>query len=314
MNAPDPATKRLRICGVEFLNAWPLVEPIHDREVAAPRFAPGFLHSVEEPRQPVLFDPSTALPSECTRRLAQGLCDIALVPVASYVAHDHWDIIPDIGIGCEGPVETVILVSEVPLERVTTLHLDAASRSSQALTRVLMHQRGLTPRYQLAPHREGVARVRDSDAALIIGDAAFNLAGRFAHTYDLGAMWREATGLPFVFAFWAARPGLVAEAPRHVEALLAARERGRRRTAAYAERYRDQLLRISGKHPAVSPDEVLPAAAYQRYLDHTIRYELDARARAGLRLFLRQVRELGIDPRAPWVMSETPRAQPDGAR
>ncbi|MCB9753488.1 MAG: menaquinone biosynthesis protein [Myxococcales bacterium] len=295
-----PST-RLRVCGVEFLNAWPLVEPIHDIEVAAPRFAPGLFHGVEDAGTRALFDPSTALPSECTRRLAQNLCDIALVPVASYVAHPHWDIIPEIGIGCEGPVETVILVSDVPLERVAAVHLDAASRSSATLIRVLLHQRGLRPRFQVAPHREGVARVRDRDAALVIGDAAFNLRARFAHSYDLGALWYEATGLPFVFAFWAARPGLVATAPHHVAALLAARERGRARTAAYAERYRDQLVRVSAMNPAVSPDEVLPAAAYRRYLDHTIRYELDARARAGLSRFLRLVRELGIDTDAPWA-------------
>ena len=269
---------RARVCGVEFLNAWPLVKPLTESEA---------------PRHP--FTVTTALPSECARQLADGVCDIALVPVASYAAHGSWDIVPEIGIGCDGPVETVVLVSEVPLARITTIHLDAASRSSATLIRVLMHRRGLRPRYTVVPHREGQRFVRGREAALIIGDAAFNLGGRFAHTVDLGSLWREDTGLPFVFAFWAARRGVLASArgAGHVAALIAARECGLTRTAEYAARYRRQ----AASDPTIAASDVLPAAAYRRYLERTIRYELDTHARAGLRLFLRLVRDLGLAPR-----------------
>src|SRR2546430_1114527 len=67
------------------------------------------------------------------------------------------------------------------------------------------------------------------EAVLVIGDAALLLAARHAypHRYDLGDEWKRWTGLPFVFAMWAARRAADPRAVRAVHhTLLAARDWG----------------------------------------------------------------------------------------
>src|SRR5690606_13479897 len=116
----------------------------------------------------------------------------------------------------------------------------------------------------LAEHGTGARAVRGTDAALIIGDAAFGIGRDFPHVLDLGAEWFARTGLPMVFAFWAARPGVLGEA--HVRALHAARDRGLRSAETYARAYRQSRL-----------DTGLPAADenfYANYLRRSIRYGL----------------------------------------
>ncbi len=273
---PDP----LRVSAVTFLNAWPLVQPLLGKHLPADRV----------PRHPdgtPLFLVDEVLPSECARRLERGECDLALVPVAACAAHPEWEVVPEVGIGCRGPVHSVLLVSDVPLDQIDTIHLDAASRTSAVLVQLLLAARGLAPRYAHAPHREGAGMVRGRDAALVIGDAAMALHDRFAHVYDLGALWLEQTGLPFVFAVWAARPGALT--PAHVTALQDARAYGLKHAEELAHAYRDGLVR------AGAPErDLLSDNAYANYLRRTIRYSLSTKEREGLVEFLTQGREAGL--------------------
>src|SRR5690606_30589690 len=108
----------------------------------------------------------------------------------------------------------------------------------------------------------------------------------FPHVLDLGAEWFARTGLPMVFAFWAARPGVLGEA--HVRALHAARDRGLRSAETYARAYRQSRL-----------DTGLPAADenfYANYLRRSIRYGLDAYERQGLIEFLTRAQESALVP------------------
>ncbi len=77
------------------------------------------------------------------------------------------------------------------------------------LLRLLCRERGLTPRFREVPHDEVLDAASGTTGALVIGDAGFAAAARFPHVVDLGAAWREATGLPFVYAVLAGRPGAV---------------------------------------------------------------------------------------------------------
>ncbi len=268
-------TQPLRVCAVSFLNAWPLVHPLTGEHLPG---APRFLDAAGEP----LFEVTTALPSECARRLEQGLCDVALVPVAAYAAHPEWEVVPEVGIGCRGPVQSVVLVSEVPLEQITRVHLDAASRSSALLVRLLLGARGVDPEFVVAPHGEGRSRVHGRDAALIIGDAALGLTG--PHVHDLGNLWQALTGLPFVFAFWAARPGLLT--PAHVQALQQARAYGLKHAEDLARAYRSARL--------ASGQDALSENAYANYLRRSIRYSLSTKEREGLVEFLTRARDAGL--------------------
>jgi cyclic dehypoxanthinyl futalosine synthase len=240
--------------------------------------APRFLDGDGQP----LFEVTTALPSECARRLEQGLCDVGLVPVGAYAAHPEWEVVPEVGIGCRGPVQSVILVSEVPLEQIARVHLDAASRSSALLVRLLLAARGTRPEFVVAPHGEGRNRVHGRDAALIIGDAALGLTG--PHVHDLGNLWQALTGLPFVFAFWAARPGLLT--PAHVEALQQARAYGLKHAEDLARAYRSTRL--------AAGQEALSENAYANYLRRSIRYSLSTKEREGLVEFLTRARDAGL--------------------
>lgn len=270
----------LRACAVSFLNAWPLVQPLVGELLPRERIPRG---ASGDP----LFDVSLVLPSECARRLERGDCDLALLPVAAVAAHPEWEVVPEVGIGCRGPVQTVVLISDVPLEQIERVWLDAASRTSVVLVQLLLAGRGVRPIFEHAPHREGAARVRGRDAALVIGDAAFTLHGRFAHLYDLGDLWFQQTGLPFVFAFWAARPGVLT--PEHVDALQQARDYGLKHAEELARTYREQLLRSGA--PA---REVLAENAYANYLRRSIRYNLRTKEREGLVEFLTRAREAGL--------------------
>ena len=265
----------LRVCAVSFFNAWPLVHPLTRQDLPA---APRFLDADGQP----LFELTTALPSECARQLEEGLCDVGLVPVAAYAAHPEWEVVPEVGIGCRGPVQSVVLVADCPLEQIGRVHLDAASRSSAVLVRLLLAARGVHPEFVTAPHREGLARVRGRDAALIIGDAALGLTGPRVH--DLGNLWQATTGLPFVFAFWAARPGLLT--PAHVAALQEARAYGLKHAEDLARAYRE--TRLASGEPTLSEN------TYANYLRRTIRYSLSTKEREGLVEFLTRARDADL--------------------
>lgn len=260
----------LKICAVSFLNARPLFWSLQDRPPTDAEGTP-------------LFEVQEALPAECARMLEAGECDVALVPVAAYARNPDWEVVPEVGIACRGAVQTVLLLADQPLESVQRVFLDGASMSSALLLRILLADRGLDPELIPVAHGEGMARVSGTDAALVIGDAAFG-AERFEHTLDLGAQWFAMTGLPMVFAFWAARPGALTGA--HVAALQAARDRGLKHAEALARTYREERL-AAGK-PAESESH------YANYLRRSIRYGLDAYEREGLVEYLARARESAL--------------------
>lgn len=260
----------LRLFAVTFLNAWPLFKPLVD---CRPEQVP-----VDEQGQP-LFSVHEALPAACAQALADGEADVALVPVAALLDHPEWEVVPQVAIAARGAVKTVVLASDVALASVKRIHLDMASRTSAALMRVMLSERGLHPELIDAPHGTGAAAISGTDAALVIGDAAFGLTDKHPHVLDLGDAWFSATGLPMVFAVWAARPGVLTAA--HVTALQAARDTGVKKSEALARSFRDARLAQPVPEGADAPP-TLSEADYADYLRRSIRYRLDAYAREGL--------------------------------
>jgi len=264
----------LRLCSVSFLNARPLVEPL--REAA-------LRHAEDAP----LFEIEQALPSECAERLERGDCDVALVPVATLATHPEWEVVPSIAIAARGAVQTVLLVADCPLHELTAIHLDAASRTSVVLLRLLLAAQGQSPELIPCPHDTITQKVAGTHGALVIGDAAFGLARRFPHVLDLGAAWFTLTGLPMVFAVWAARPGVLTDA--HVEALERARDKGVLFAERYSERFREELE--AKAIPGFTPES---DNVYANYLRRSIRYGFDAYEREGLIEFLSRAHEGGF--------------------
>ncbi len=269
MTSPRP----LRISAVSFLNGRVLYDSLQ-----------GNKRPLDEDGMP-LFEINERLPSECAQDLAQGLCDVALVPVASYADNPEWEVVPGIGIGCLGAVETVVIAAKCALSDLEKIYLDGASRSSVLLLKLLLAQSGLCPDLETVAHGEGEMLVQGRHGALIIGDAAFGLEHRVSHVFDLGQLWFERTGLPFVFAFWAARPGVLS--PQHIQALQWARDRSLQKfSETIARNYRDELL--SSGRLALSENH------YANYLRRSIRYDLGTPQREGMIEFLSQARERGL--------------------
>jgi cyclic dehypoxanthinyl futalosine synthase len=256
---------KLRIAAVSFLNARPLTYGL-EQGLGADRFELSF-----------------ELPSRCAELLERGDVDLGLIPSASYAAASgEMRIVPGVAIAGFGPVRTVLLVGDVPWEEMRDIALDGASRSSAMLLRLLCRQRGLTPRFRELPHDAVLDAASGTTGALVIGDAGFAAAARFPHAVDLGAAWREATGLPFVYAVWAGRPGAVGPAD---VALL-------KQSAAEGLAARATIARAWSEAHGGDP------ADYQRYLTDAIRYNLGAEELSGLAAFFDRARAAELLPRA----------------
>jgi chorismate dehydratase len=119
----------------------------------------------------------------------------------------------------------------------------------------------------------------EADAKLLIGDAALQSAFNDPTPhYDLGRLWLERTGLPMVFAVWAAPEPTPAGLAELEEALVAsvrlARAEPERLAYESSERYG------------------YPAGFLARYFEK-LRYSFGPRERAGLLTFLELARDVG---------------------
>ena len=186
-------SRRLCLAAVSFLNARPVTHGIEQGLLGADR-----------------FDLRFAEPSRCAAAVAAGEADLGLMPIASYASSaEELRVVPGIAIASRGPVRTVVLVGQVRWEEMTAIALDGASRTSQMLLRLLSKERGLHPDFAEVVHEQIADAVSGTRGALIIGDLGLHIEGRFRHVYDLGEQWHNLVGLPFVYAVWAGRPGVV---------------------------------------------------------------------------------------------------------
>jgi chorismate dehydratase len=98
---------------------------------------------------------------------------------------------------------------------------DVCSSDLAALVRYFFSVHGVRPIIETRKISEVGDVSSGYDAALVIGDTALtqNWPGTFDHVFDLGEMWFNMTGLPFVFAVWAIRKDFVDASPEIVERL-----------------------------------------------------------------------------------------------
>ena len=216
-------------------------------------------------------------PARLAAQLRDGRLDVALVPVAALPHLARPRLLTEYCIGANGAVDTVLLVSDVPLSAVTRVYLDPQSQTSVALARLLArHRWKIAPAW--VPARPGYERAIGGTAAgVVIGDRAFAIRRRFRFVYDLAQEWTSLTGLPFVFACWAAtRPlpaGFAAALNRALRGGVAAR------AALVPE--------LQARYPEADVGD---------YLMHKIDFRFDGRKRAALTVFLDGVAALGRSP------------------
>ena len=138
---------------------------------------------------------SLDIPSDCANKLIENKVDIGLVPVASLLHVNDYHIVSNYCIGANGAVDSVFIFSNKPIAEVKTVQLDAQSRTSNNLAKVLLKNF-----WKINP--EFVDKGQ-ADAFVLIGDRTFGKKEQFLYHYDLAEEWFNFTGLPFAFAVWA---------------------------------------------------------------------------------------------------------------
>jgi chorismate dehydratase len=242
------------------------------------------------------FDPVLTTPAECADQLAHGSIDAGLIPSIEYQRIKGTRIVPGPVVASLHRVKSVLLVSEVPLWRVRTVAHDKGSRTSVALAQVIFNEFYKT-RPSFRPAEPDLPdMLATSDAALIIGDKALKFmeeqeipridnqrtlvrhGSEPLYIFDLMERWKFLTGKPFVFAFWAVRPGF--QNSGIVEDLKASRDLGVANIPAIAERYSQQLG--------------MKKEFLQEYLQSNVYYYLDKDCAEGLRLFYEKAVKIGV--------------------
>lgn len=246
-------TARPRVAVISYLNTVPLIWGLEN----GPRRHP--------------FQLEYCLPSEGADRVRAGQSDIGLLPVIE-MARQSLAYCPGTGIACDGPVRSILLVTKVPPAEIRTLAVDRGSRTSVMLSRVI-----LSRKYGAHPEVTVTEPVLDEmlarhDAALVIGDPALHLDPETLPflTLDLGAEWKELTGLPMVFAVWCGRPEFITPATTQhfVDSL------------AYGERHISTIVAGEAAQRGLSPDLI------HTYLTRNIVFRLGENEYQGMRTYL----------------------------
>jgi chorismate dehydratase len=232
-------------------------------------------------------------PDNLNDALVCGDLDIAPISVVEYLRNAaDLVVLPDIAVGSDGPVLSVNLVSQVRLAELdgARVALGSTSRTGVTLARLWLGEKhGVSPEYFRCPPDLG-AMMQEAPAGVLIGDAAlralYDAPHRGLHVHDLGQAWREWTGLPMVFAVWAARRDFVERHPGLVkdvhETFLDSRDRALAR-----------IDEVAARAARWDSFDAATLAGYFRSLD----FSLGARQLAGLREFARRAAPLvGIDP------------------
>ncbi len=210
----------------------------------------------------------TGVPTELNARLVGGELDLAPISSIEWARNaDRLRILPRLCVGSEGAVDSIQLVSRVPLEQVRRVAVTPESATSVVLTKVLI------------PEADHVPLGEEADATLLIGDAALKSAFEDPTPhYDLGRLWLERTGLPMVFAVFAAPEPVVPGIGALEDALVDSVRRAR----AEPEQLAYESSELYG----------YPAGFLARYFEK-LRYRFGPRERAGLLSFLELAQEVG---------------------
>ena len=244
----------LRIGVVSFVNSRPLARGLERRRAAG------------------AFELRYLSPAKIADGLADGSLDVGLVPSVELIRIPGLVAVPGLAIAATNEVRSVLLVSRVPLAEIRRVALDENSRTSAALVKIVLAERyGLRP--EVAPAAPDLEVMLESaDAALVIGDPALRVDRERYLVLDLADEWLKLTGLPFVFAVWAARRAAMSP---ELTALL-------RESLDVGLAELDQIVAEVAAETGLSP------LLLEDYYTRNLRYRMGTEEEAGLREFLRR--------------------------
>ncbi len=175
---------KIRVGAVSYLNTKPLIY--------------GFEYGMMSDQIELKID----FPAKIASMLLDDEIDLGLVPVAVIPEMAEHYIISDYCIGSDGPVASVCLFSEAPLEKIEIILLDFQSKTSVELLKILVREYWKIDPVFVQTHGDYQSKIAGTTAALVIGDRALKQRKISPYIYDLGLEWKNFTGLPFVFAAW----------------------------------------------------------------------------------------------------------------
>ena len=214
-----------------------------------------------------------AVPARCAQLLAQSSVEVALVPVIEYQRIAGGSLVPNVCVGSRKEVLSVVLVSKNKrLEDIRTVALDESSRTSATLVKIIFREfLEREPEWTTrAPNLE--AMLEQNDAALIIGDPGMTFPRQGLNVWDMAGLWRQHTGLGFVFAMWMVR-GNTIDATEHARGVdfAEARDEGVAHIEEIVRSYQDKIpMRVE---------------ELRNYLTENIVFNVDDSMERGLRLY-----------------------------
>lgn len=220
-----------------------------------------------------------AAPARCADLLAREQVEAALVPVIEYQRIPGIRVVPGVCVGSHSAVRSVVLVSKHDdLTNVRRVALDASSRTSQTLVKIIFREfLDAEPEWESASPDVQVM-MESNDAALIIGDPAMRILPPELHIFDLASLWRRFTDTGFVFAMWMVRAGAVAAISKLDFA--GARDEGL-----------EQIERIVDQYENEVP---LPREEIRKYLTDNITFQIDESLEKGMRLYFELALKHGL--------------------
>jgi len=247
----------LRISAVSYLNTLPFVYGIKYSELLS-----GYSLQLD-------------IPSECARKFINNEVDIALVPVAALSKLNSYQLLKNYCIGTSGKVKTVLLLSQVPLNEIKTIHLDYHSLTSVNLAKILSkHHWKINPQWVNLDELTEINMVK-LESLVAIGDKTFLIEKEFKYVYDLAEEWKKLTQLPFVFACWVAQENISAEI---LQAFNSALEWGTNHKLQSIEKLFDTHL--------------FPTVDLKEYYEKNIDFIFDEPKHKAFRLFLKHMSDL----------------------
>ncbi|HEV8081087.1 MAG TPA: menaquinone biosynthesis protein [Chitinophagaceae bacterium] len=244
--------RKIRVGAVNYLNTKPLIYG----------FEQGFM---KEEIQLI-----TDYPSKIADMLLLDEIDIGLVPVSIITELKEHHIISDYCIGCDGEVASVCLFSEVPMGKIESILLDYQSMTSVELIKILINQYWKIAPVLIPTSEDYRKNIKGTTAGLVIGDRALEQRKISKYIYDLGLEWKKFTGLPFVFAAWISNKKI---------------------DNSFIEKFnKANNIGLQNIETVIS-ENPYQAFDLKEYYTNYINYMLDHKAKKGLKLFIKFLKE-----------------------
>lgn len=250
-----------KLGSVPFLNAKPLIYPLENG-------------LVENDFQISYHDPSLL-----SVKLFKRKVDVGLIPVAEFLKRSEYIALPSLSISSYGKVDSVVVLSRDEMKSVRNVAVDSRSQSSTALLKIIFEVFfGKTPKY--------ITKVADKnfldgvDAGMLIGNSglqAVHSEQNGLNVNDLGEIWTQHTGLPFVYAVFALRKSY--DIGKGLDSLLISRDKGLELI--------DEIAEKESKNLGISIDQC------REYLSERIMYDLDEKKVEGLLEYQKLLLETG---------------------